>query len=87
MDGRYGDDGASPAPATMSHGELHRYMERGRDLRTAALAEALARGGRLVQKRSPGRSAAGGRPAAGAGGARVRATPDAAARARERGER
>lgn len=66
MGGRYGDDdAASPAPATPSPGELHRHiMERGRDLRAAALAEALARGGRLVQKVVAGllgRGAPGGR--------------------------
>jgi hypothetical protein len=55
------DDGASPAPAALSPGELHRYIQRGRDLRAAAMAEALARGRRLVQKRLAGlfRGAAG----------------------------
>ena len=61
MHGRYGDDGASPVPATIGYGELQRHMERGRELRAAALAEALARGGRLVQKLLGGGRVPGGR--------------------------
>jgi hypothetical protein len=62
MSGRYGEPGTSPAPVAVSHEELHRHMERGRDLRAAAAAKALARGGRLVQKLFVGRIGGEGAP-------------------------
>lgn len=54
--------------AALSYGDLQRHLQRGRTLRSEAIAEGLARAGRWVKRRlavGPGTAPGGGRTARG----------------------